>query len=170
MSQPTAKPGTPLAHVESRRARILKRVGRRAPRQTPANALSHERRDFLVREAEDLYWNELAWEELTDEEQVAGGHLTELVFPGFLAFIDALLLENSDHPDEAPASAHPEVVEEILLFLADRYATTTTELERGADSERLVWARVMTFRLIDLVLYRLYGLTDDEREELDRRE
>ncbi len=170
MSQPAAQSGTPPAHVESRRARILERVGRRAPRRVDATPLSRERSSYLVREAEDLYWNELAWEELTDEERIAEGHLTELVFPGFLAFIDALLLESSDHREGSSGSAHPGVVEEILLFLAHRYSATTRELEGGADSERLVWARVMTSRLIDLVLYRLYGLTDEEREELDRRE
>lgn len=171
MSQPAAEPGTPHAHLEARRARLLERIGRplRPPRADGV-PLSRERIDYLVREAEDLYWNELAWEELTDEERVAGGHLTELVFPGFLAFIDALLLDGSSEGGTGGPSPHPEVVDEILLFLAERYAAATRELGRGADSERLVWARVMTFHLIDLVLYRLYGLTDEEREELERRE
>ena len=171
MRQPAAEPGTPHAHVEARRSRLIERVRRplRPPRSEGV-PLSRERIDYLVREAEELYWNELAWEELTDEERVAGGHLTELVFPGFLSFIEALLLDNRADGGGSGASPLPEVVEEILLFLAERYASATRDLGRGADSERLVWARVMTFHLIDLVLYRLYCLTDEEREELERRE
>jgi hypothetical protein len=171
MTQPAADPGMPYAHVEARRARILGVLGRAAePVQGGGSPLSRDRVDFLVREAEELYWNELAWEELTDEERVAGGHLTELVFPGLLAFIDALLQQRPAEDRDVARSPHPEVVEEILVFLANRFAVATRELERGADSERLVWARVMTSHLIDLVLYRLYGLTSEERETLDERE
>lgn len=123
--------------------------------------------DHLVREAEELYWNELAWEELTDEERVSGGHLTELVFPGFLAFVDGLLLDTPPMDTRESPSPHPEVVEEILTFLAARFTSATADLEQGADSERLVWARSLTAHLIDLVLYRLYSLTATERDTLE---
>ena len=86
----------------------------------PADRVYH-----LLREAEDLYWNELAWEQATDEEVVAGGRLTELAFPAFLAFVDGLL------PNESRAGSrpHPDVVEEILIFLSDHFLRFTTELE-----------------------------------------
>ena len=44
-------------------------------------------RRHLFEEACELYWNELNWEQLTDEELYAEGELTEMVFPG------------SPHPD-----------------------------------------------------------------------
>ncbi|MQA89742.1 MAG: hypothetical protein GEU90_05840 [Gemmatimonas sp.] len=160
----------PRAHLDARRARILEGLDRTAePVGSATDSLSREQIDHLVREAEELYWNELAWEELTDEERVVGGHLTELVFPGLLAFVDGLLLESLPRAEFGTARPHPEVVEEILLFLAERYWEATAELEQGADSGSLVWARAMTAHLIDLVLYPLYRLSPAEREELEGR-
>lgn len=168
MTEHTAEPGVAQAFVEQRRTRILLRLSRPAqPVGAGAEPLAAERIDFLVRDAVELYHNELAWEELTDEELVAGGHLTELVFPAFLALVAGLLVEEVPADSLAPARPHPDAVEEILAFLGERYTTFTSELEAGADSERLVWARAMTSRLIDLVLYRLYNLTPAEREEIE---
>lgn|SRR5690606_16702492 len=170
MRKHAAEPGMPQAHLDSRRYRIQEALGRELePIGSATGSLPREQIDYLVKEAEDLYWNELAWEELTDEERVSGGHLTELVFPGLLAFVDGLLLESLPRGVAGEARPHPEVVEEILLFLAERYAEATTSLERGADSESLVWARAMTAHLIDLVLYRLYRVTPAERELLESR-
>lgn len=121
----------------------------------------------LLRDAEELYWNELAWEEITDEERVAGGHLTELVFPGFLALVDGLLEEMPAPGSFETRNSHPQVVEEILLFLAGRYADTQAQLDRGVDSAKVVWARALTSQLIDLVLVRLHDLTSEERELLE---
>lgn len=152
------------AHVESRRCRIRDRVGHPLVAAGDGAApLPSDRVYHLRREAEELYWNELTWEQATDEEVVSGGRLTELAFPAFLAFVDGLL------PRDSPTGPrpHPDVVEEILRFLAEQYLTLTVELEAGADSQRLVWARAMTSRLIDLVLYRVYQLTRDECESLD---
>jgi hypothetical protein len=59
------------------------------------------------------------------------------------------------------------VVEEILLFLSEHYLRFTVDLAEGADSQRVVWARAMTARLIDLVLYRLFQLTREEYEAMD---
>ncbi len=156
------------ACVEARRGRILAGLAR------PVLAVGHdaellppERLAYLRREAEDLYWNELAWEQLTDEEAIAGGHLTEMVFPGFLAFVEGLLLDHEPHEAPAPARPHPDAVEEILAFLGERHAAFRAELEQGIDSQKVVWARAMTGHLIDLVLYRLYGLSPAERERLE---
>jgi hypothetical protein len=170
MTKHASETRSPHIHVESRRARILESLNR-IPEPIGADALplTPEQLEFLSREGEDLYWNELAWEELTDEERVSGGHLTELVFPAFLAFIDGLLLDGAPSGKFGVPRPHPEVVERILLFLSDRYADATLNLEKGADSENLVWARAMTAHLIDLVLYRLYRLTQAEREALESR-
>jgi hypothetical protein len=170
MTNHALDPALPLAHLNTRKLRIARALDRSMEAAMPSGvALSGDQIGFLVREAEDLYWNELAWEEMTNEERVAGGHLTELVFPGFLALIDGLLFESTIPSQYGSAHPHPEVVDEILLFLARRYSEATAGLESGADSERLVWTRALTAHLIDLVLYRLYGLTTVERECLDNR-
>jgi hypothetical protein len=125
-----------------------------APRPS---GIPQDKRDFLREEAEELYWNELEWEKLTSEEMRAGGsELVELAFPGFLAFINGLLLKEVNRDSLAPAAPRPEVVEDVLLFLARRYL----ELLAATDpAERL--EREMTERLVDLVLYRLHGLPVD---------
>jgi hypothetical protein len=166
MSKNMVETGLAQAYVELRRARLTEAVNRPLHRLGEgAEPLDRERAEYLLREAEELYWNELAWEELTDEELIGGGHLTELVFPGVLAFVEGLLVEKVPADSLAPARPHPDVVEEILLFLAEQQVSFGQELERGADSERIVWARAMTARLVDLVLSRLYGLSVEELEE-----
>ncbi len=169
MPNHTVEPEAAQEIVESRRARLLSHVDRRLERVSGAGErLSPESLAHLVRDAEELYWNELAWEELTDEERVAGGHLTELVFPGFLAYVDGLLVDRVPLDSQAPAQPRPEAIEAILHFLAERLAIATSKLERGADDESLVWARVLTSHLIDLVLYRLYRVTSEEAEALEQ--
>jgi hypothetical protein len=168
MTRQTADPGAAQRVVERHRARILSAVARpTCVVGQGAASLAPVRREFLRLEAEALYWNELSWEEETREERVVGGHLTELVFPGFLSFIVGLLPEHSPAGPADGPRPHPDVVEEILLFLGEREAEFTQALERGADSERLVWARTLTAGLIDLVLCRLHQITATEREDLD---
>jgi hypothetical protein len=171
MTRQTADSGAAQRVVEKHRARILTAVDRptRVVGQG-AEALVPDRREFLRLEAEDLYWNELSWEEETREERVVGGHLTELVFPGFLSFIDGLLPGRSTVDLAGGPRPHPDVVEEILLFLGEREAELTWALERGADSERLVWARTLTAGLIDIVLCRLHQITPTELEDLEALE
>ncbi len=167
----SAAPAHPAqSFVEQRRKRILCSIGRTPDDFPGAEMLSPERLEFIRREAEELYWNELSWEQLTDEEAVAGGHMTEMVFPGFLAFVDGLLVDRVPAGAPNPARPHPDAVEEILTFVAERYAAATRELEAGADSQKVVWARMMSSELVDLVLYRLYRLSPAEVEALEDRE
>lgn len=168
MSSHTATPVSGAAYVQRRRARILESIDRPAERVGEgAEPLDAEKLDFARHEAEELYENELAWEELTDEEAVPGGHLTEMVFPAFLAFVEGLLVERVPADALAPARPHPDAVEEILAMLGDRYLDLTAYVESGADSQKLVYARAMTSRLIDLVLYRLYRLDGAEIDRLE---
>ena len=160
MRKDTAEPASTHSYVALRRAWMQEFLGRRVEPGAAATS-PPERLHFLRREAEDLFWNELAWEELTDEEVIHGGHLTEMVFPGFLAFVDGLLIASP------PAPRHVDAVEEILGFLGVRHAEMTAQIEAGADSRKLVWARAMTSHLIDLVLYRLLDLSPGERESLE---
>ncbi|MFL5383656.1 MAG: hypothetical protein ACJ8GN_14145 [Longimicrobiaceae bacterium] len=163
----TADPAAAQAFVEQRRARVFGLLGR-APERAGAGAapLSPERLAYLRREGEELYWNELVWEELTDEEAITGGHLTEMVFPAFLAYVDGLLVDSVPADSTAPACPHPDAVEEILTFLGERYAEATLDLENGCDSQKVVWARLMARQLVDLVLCRLYRLGPAEQDFL----
>jgi hypothetical protein len=72
-----------------------------------------------------------------------------------------LLLQQVSADSKVPASPRPEVVEDILLFLATR----CLELLAAAPEQRL--DREMTERLIDLVLYRLHGLEVDAAKRLE---
>lgn len=158
-----------------RRERLERLLGRRLeqPQTGPRSPLSPKIRAFLKDEAEDLYWNELEWENITDEESLEGGPLTELAFPGFLAFIRGLLLTEVMPDAKAPASPRPEVVEDVLVFLGER----VVELEDGlaqsdADGEdRMREELDMSSRLIDLVLYLFHqlGKADIEHVEAQRR-
>ncbi|HEX6748563.1 MAG TPA: hypothetical protein VF092_14795 [Longimicrobium sp.] len=165
----TADPGAAQAFVEQRRARLFAILGRTPqPVGRDAEPLAPERLAYLRREGEELYWNELVWEELTDEEAITGGHLTEMVFPAFLAFVDGLLVDRVAPDSRVPAWPHPDAVEEILVFLGERYAEATADLENGCDSQKVVWARLMARHLVDLVLARLYRLDPAEQELLER--
>lgn len=85
-----------------------------------------------------------------------GSELVEFAFPGFLAFIDGLLLKEANADSPVPARPRPEVVEDVLLFLSTRYLELLPEQEPHAVLERN-----MTERLIDLVLYRLHNIAVD---------
>jgi hypothetical protein len=168
-SRPTTAVGAAQV-IEMRRARIFDALGQaRPPVGAGAERLSAEALVHLRREAEELYWTELSWEELTDEEAITGaGHMTEMVFPGFLTFVGGLLVDDF-RPDAPAPRPHPDAVEEILAFLGERFVAATQELENGIDSQKVVWARQMTSHLIDLVLYRLYRLSPQEVEALEAR-
>lgn len=130
------------------------------PRHTD---MPEDHRRFLLEEAEELYWNELEWEKLTAEEMSTGGsELVELAFPGFLAFMDGLLLKEVNSDSKAPAAPRPQVVEDTLLFLATRYLELLPETDAAVALER-----EMTGRLIDLVLYRLHSLPVDGLDLLE---
>lgn len=122
-------------------------------------------RSYLFEEACELYLNELNWEELTEEEKLEDGELTEMVFPGLLAFVDALLPRAPNgEPDRD--REHRDVVHDFLLWLAARLVHLRHE--RSEDREERLRSRReagITDDLIDLIAGRLYGL---DPEELDR--
>jgi hypothetical protein len=146
----------PEVFVARRRARLERLL--QQPLVPPrSSGAPPERREYLLEEAHDLYWNELEWEKLTAEEMSEGGsELVELAFPGFLAFVDGLLLKEASPDSPVPATPRPEVVEDILLFLATRYLELLSETDPQLRLER-----EMTHRLVDLVLYRLHGISVD---------
>jgi hypothetical protein len=157
MTEPSRKlhPDVFLARRRARLEQILQ-----SPLVPPRpSGIDEDRRKFLMEEAEELYWNELEWENLTSEEMKGGSELVELAFPGFLAFVDGLLLKEANPDSQVPARPRPEVVEDILLFLARRHLELLPETD-----EQSVLEREMSARLIDLVLYRLHNVAVDRVE------
>lgn len=148
--------------LAGRRKRLARLIQRPLTPPTGSGDLSEDRRTFLLEEAQELYWNELSWEQVTEEEGLAESGLVELTFPGFLAFIEGLLLKEVMPDSLAPASPRPEVVEDVLLFLATRCVQL-----RNADEEEARMEREVTTRLIDLVLYRQHDVDVEEYEQLE---
>jgi hypothetical protein len=62
----------PEVFLARRRAR-LEKILQTALVPPRSSGIPADRRQFLLEEAEDLYWNELEWEKLTAEEMV-GSH------------------------------------------------------------------------------------------------
>lgn len=151
----------PEVFIARRRARLERLL--QHPLVVPRSSdVPADKRRFLLEEAQELYWNELEWEKLTSEEMSKDGSaLVELAFPGFLAFIDGLLLRVATERSPVPASPRPEVVEDVLRFLATR----CLELLPATDAQFRL-EREMTERLVDLVLYRLHRIPVDAAERL----
>jgi hypothetical protein len=97
----------------------------------------------LLEDGRDLYWNELEWEHITDEEAVdAGEPLIELMFPGLLAYVRGLLLTEVNPDSLAPAEPRP--------------SGPAGERNRSRGELRA------TDRLIGLILYLYHGLTPED--------
>lgn len=157
--------------IAGRRERIVRVLGR-ALQNPPADEspLAEEARQHLLEEAQDLYWNELEWEHLTDEEATDQGEpLFELMFPGVLAFVRGLLLTETNLDALAPAQPRPQVVRDLLAFLAGRVLEIEEArvLDDAEDAARIKAELQMTDRLIDLVLYRYHGLHQEQIEQLE---
>ncbi len=166
----TDRAGTLLGGRRERLERILGRT-LEPPMTGPSGPLTPEARAHLRDEAENLYWNELEWEHITDEEALDEGPFTQLAFPGFLALIRGLLLNEVMPDSRAPASPRPQVVEDVLDFLSNRVIELEDGLAGPGDEEADILRSElgMTSHLIDLVLYVFHelGLEDVERIEAD---
>jgi len=134
------------------------------PPAPPPPPLQEKERDHLREVAQDLYWNEMEWEKLTNEERLDEEFLTEMAFPGFLAFVRGLLLSETMPDSLAPPRPSPEVVQDLLGFLAARVVELEGEsaLSDGEDREHREAELKMTSRLVDLVLYTLHCLGPEE--------
>ncbi len=139
------------------------------PIPTPAPPLQESERAHLREAAEELYWNELEWEKLTGEERLDEEFLTELAFPGFLAFIRGLLLTVTMPDALAPPRPSPEVVQDILVFLAARIVELEEQAAASDQEDRLHREAElkMTDRLVDLVLYLLHQLDPDSVTQVE---
>ncbi len=139
------------------------------PQAQPHASWTEGERAYLRETAEELFWNDLEWEKLTGEERMDEAFLTELAFPGFLAFVRGLLLTETMPDSTAPPRPRPEVVDDILRFLAEKVVAFEEHAAclDGAECEHKEAELVMTDRLVDLVLYLKHGL---EREDVSRVE
>lgn len=145
--------------VDERVREVARQIERPLPPH-PAPATSAPRtRDYLLDEARELYSNELRWEQETEEEQTASGELIEMVFPAFLALVDALVQRHGEEPE-----THRDVVLEILVWLAGRVITLRGR--RPSPTPR-VQEVLLADRLLDLVLYRYLELDPLEVETVD---
>jgi hypothetical protein len=149
--------------VHERIRGLRKALGRRlSPGNLVLRPSTPEVRRHLFEEACELYWNELSWEEITDEELVGDGELTEMVFPALLALIDAFLPRSANgEPDRD--REHRDVTHDFLNWLAARLVELRTAVpDSEADRERIRRERTVTDELIDLVAFRLCSLSSDE--------
>jgi hypothetical protein len=163
---PEAAPGIDLAArtLVEERVRALRRLLDREldPDDIIVRPTAPASRKHLFEEACDLYWNELNWEQLTDEERISDGELTEMVFPGLLALVDALL-PRSENGEPDRDREHRDVAHDFLLWLAGRLVELrATRPEDQEDRDRIRTEIQVTDDLVDLVSCRLYCLTDEE--------
>jgi len=153
--------------LAGRREKLERATGRplTVPLANDRTPLSESEREHLRIVATDLYLNELAWENITDEEQVEGEPLAELTFPGFLAYIQGLLLDTVMPDSLAPADPRPEIVQEVIDFLAQRVVELQDDLGRShGRATHLDLSLAVTDRLLDLVLLRLHGVDPTDAE------
>jgi hypothetical protein len=155
--------------IIGRREHLARALGRQLVHPKPQLAASENVRRHLREEAEELYWNEMAWEHITGEEGLGDSALLEMAFPGFLAFVRALLLQEVLPDAKGPAQPRPEVVEDVLRFLSERVVTLEEEISGDdvEERERLAGELAMTNRLLDRVLYRFHGLSPADVERVE---
>jgi hypothetical protein len=150
--------------VDERVRAIRERIPRPLPPHPPPRTTPPHERDHLFEEARDLYVHELRWEQETEEEWTASGELTEMVFPAFLALVDALVAVPGTDPIEEAAPSHRDVVHDLLCWLAERVLTLRARPQRRPPRVQEV---VLADRLLDLVLYRYLRLEAAEVERVD---
>jgi len=158
--------------VRSRRAALQEAVGRalRDPQGTEDPPLTEARRNHLTEELLELYWNDLEWENVTEEERMEGGGIPELTFPGVLALIRGLLLTEVAVDAMAAAEPRPEIVSDFLDFLAGRILDLRESAwgEPGDDGDRAALDLRMTEGLLDRALMEYHGLSPEDVGILDQ--
>jgi len=164
MTRPSAS-SSAAELIEARRRTLKETVGRplRAP-LADESPLREDRRRYLLEELQELYWNDLEWENVTGEEALDGGPLTQLTFPGVLAYVRGLLL--TEVPDDSPVGPQPrpQVVEDFLSYLAGRILELEDQLADGdgRDAEDLDRDLRMTSGLLDQVLLIYHGVSPED--------
>jgi hypothetical protein len=152
--------------IEERRRALQEAIGRplRVPGGTVDVALTADGRRHLLEELEELYWNDLEWENVTEEERMEGGPIPELTFPGVLALIRGLLLVELVESSPAMPEPRPEVVEDFLAFLSNRILALRKDAAGGPGEEgdRAALELRMTAGLLDRVLLEYHRLSPED--------
>ena len=163
----TGRAKTILTGRRERMERILDR--KLHPPEGADEPIAETTREHLMSEAEDLYWNELEWEHITDEEAMEGGVVVELTFPGLLAYMRGLLLTEVMPDALSPPNPRPQVVRDFLHFLAQRTVDIEESLDadEASEPEKLRREAEMTSDLIDRVLYLYHDLSEEEIEYVE---
>ncbi len=151
--------------VRERIRGIRKVVGRRlGPGDLVLRRTAPEVRRHLFEEACELYWNEMSWEEITEEELVGDEELTEMIFPGLLALIDAFLPRAPNGEPDRDRERR-DVAHDFLDWLGTRLvklreARPESEHERA----RIRRQRDVTDALVDIIAFRVCSLRNEEIE------
>lgn len=158
--------------LQAHRDRIQAHIGRplRAPSLPEPDApLTDAQHEYLLEEAQELYWNDLEWENITEEERMEGGPVPELTFPGVLAFLRGLLLTEVPSDAQAGPSPRPQVVESFLEFLAGRVVELREAAhgEPGEEGDRSALELRMTEGLLDRALMLFHGIQNEDVGQLD---
>lgn len=159
-------PETSSGLVQERRRHLQEVVGR--PLRTPAGTedppLSTAQRVHLLEELQELYWNDLEWENVTEEERMEGGGLPELTFPGVLALVRGLLLSEVMSDAMSGPAPRPEVVEEFLEFLAKQVLDLreTAAGGPGEEGDRAALELRMTEALLDRALLEFHRVSPED--------
>ncbi len=153
------------ADIEARLGSIAELLGREVPVHPPLDRTPEARHSHLFEEAQQLYENELTWEEETGEESTESGSVVALVFPGTLALMDALLTSHAAS-ELGEGGTHRDVVSSFLEWMSARLLMLRSGQLRSSATERAKEVD-LTDRLIDLVLYRYCGLSDEEMDRID---
>jgi len=152
--------------LQSRRRSLQKAVGRPllAPDGTEDPPLSASQRAHLLEELEELYWNDLEWENVTEEERMEGGSIPELTFPGVLALTRGLLLTEVPWDAATGPEPRPEVVEAFLMFLSERILSLRDAASGapGEEGDRSALELRMTEGLLDRVLVEYHRLSPED--------
>ncbi len=144
---------------------VAELLGRQLLPHPAAERTPEEQHRHLLEETQQLYENELTWEEETGEESTDSGSVVSLVFPGTLALIDALVTTH-DPSERGEGGAHRDVVASFLEWLADRLLRLRSGGLHGSATIRAKEVD-LTDRLIDLVMHRYCGLSAAEIERLE---
>ncbi|UCC71052.1 MAG: hypothetical protein JSV86_11710 [Gemmatimonadota bacterium] len=155
----------PRAEIEMRMRAVAELLHRALPPHPPAERTPEEQHRHLLEEAQQLYENELAWEEETGEESTESGAVVSLVFPGTLALVDALVTSH-DPSERGEGGPHRDVVASFLEWLAGRLLSLRSGGIRGSATIRAKETD-LTDRLIDLVMHRYCELSQAEVERLE---
>ncbi len=151
--------------VADRVRRIEGLLGRQMPPHPPMDQTPGDQHRHLLEEAQELYENEMAWEDESGEEFTESGAVVELVFPGTLALIDALVTSH-ERNEKGEGARHRDVVASFLDWMEFNVLDLRSGQSGGTTTGRAKHVDI-TDRLIDLVLHRYCGLSTQEIERLE---